>query len=136
MKKILTLILGFTLLVSANIFAQGDDCASATNAVVGPNGAPAATPTFNPNTQANTSPSCDGIDIDYDTWFSFVSPASGIVNIEEVMTTGSGDFEIAVYSGACGALVEVFCNNSTFEFAHRISGLNQGQTYYIQVFAE
>lgn len=72
-------------------------------------------------------------------WYSFTAPANGSVTIS---TCGSNlpfsDSIIALYSGACGNLVEVGCDdegcgNAQFYSTLTTNGLVPGQTYYFAV---
>ncbi len=71
-----------------------------------------------------------------DVWFSFVAPSSGNVIVETSGTGGFTDGGLAVYSGACGALVEVACNDDGGEGLFSLVegfGLTPGDTYYAAV---
>ncbi|HEX6883563.1 MAG TPA: hypothetical protein VF530_09290 [Planctomycetota bacterium] len=68
------------------------------------------------------------------TWFSFVATGTGAT----LDTEGSAvsDTLLAVYSGACGALVEIGCDDDAgtgFLSLVNVGGLTIGQTYYVQV---
>ncbi|MFL5753215.1 MAG: T9SS type A sorting domain-containing protein [Bacteroidia bacterium] len=73
-------------------------------------------------------------------WFSFIAPTSGGV----IIRTNAGtltDTQIGLYSGACGSLTLVSCNqdatgcgsNSTPNSQITATGLTAGQTYYVRV---
>lgn len=70
-----------------------------------------------------------------DVWFSFVAPASGNISIDSdfgVITDGG----MALYSGACGALTEIDCddddsNNGAMAFIEQTT-LVPGDTYFIR----
>ena len=138
MKRILTLIAGLALMATSGLFAQGNTCDEFTVTGVGPNGAPIFTPEFTPIVEMEAAyiPSCDTKNISYDVFFAFVAPASGEIRITEDLSTGSGDFEVAIWSGSCDVPVEVFCNNSTFDEIYQVTGLDGNQTYILQVFAD
>jgi hypothetical protein len=73
-------------------------------------------------------------------WYSFIAPASGMVTIE---TCSSGlpfrDSTLALYSGVCGSLVEVACDEDGCEAGEGLysrlssAALEPGQQYYICV---
>ena len=76
-----------------------------------------------------------------DTWFAFIAPASGTVNIETFAPqpiTYSDDYPYAgaaVYTGTCGSLTQMICDydnaqNNYPEF--NLTNLTPGQTYYIR----
>lgn len=68
-------------------------------------------------------------------WFSFVSPGTSAT----LSTDGSGvsDTLLAVYSGACGALTQIACNDdisgSDFHSTVTAAGLIPGNTYIVEV---
>lgn len=74
-------------------------------------------------------------------WYSFVAPASGIAYIETTPST-IATTQIALYSGACGSLSLVNCNqyppvgcSGTISDGSLINstGLTGGATYYVRV---
>ncbi len=73
-----------------------------------------------------------------DVWYSVVVPASGSLTIETDASPGTlmTDSVISVYTGTCGALVEVGCNdddgNGNFSKT-LLTGLTPGETLYIGV---
>lgn len=72
-----------------------------------------------------------------DTWYAFVAPAGGSVNISSTAITGSvySYASAAVYSGPCASLTEINCFNgwgaSVFP-SFILAGLTPGQTYYVR----
>lgn len=71
-----------------------------------------------------------------DVWFSVVVPATGEINID-LQTGVMTDSGIAFYSGTCGALTLLDCDddssaNGLMSFLRR-TGLTPGQTIYIRV---
>lgn len=72
-----------------------------------------------------------------DTWYAFVAPAGGSVNISSTAITGSvySYASAAVYSGPCASLTEITCFNgwgaSVFP-SFSLTGLTPGQTYYVR----
>ncbi len=81
------------------------------------------------------TPSCGGTFYGGDVWFKFIAPTGGNVDINTnigVVTDGV----MALYSGTCGALTELACDddggtNGLMPFISRTS-LTPGATYYIR----
>jgi hypothetical protein len=70
--------------------------------------------------------------VERDVWFTFTAPSSGSVHLN----TGA-DFEhtLAIWKGNCSALTQVFCAENPLRcdgFA-TATGLETGQTYYVQI---
>ncbi len=116
----------------------GDDCATAP--VIECN----STTTFD-NLLATTALDDPGFSCHFDgpgtqglgtVWFSFVA-ADTSVFVQTCDSGGSGDTEIAVYDGTCGAFTELACDEDGCDpgFLSQVcaSGLTIGNTYYIQV---
>lgn len=138
----LTILIAF-LLLSINGYAQpaNDACATAISIPVGNGtcssplytnvaatsvGDPATPACWNPATKSNT------------VWFSFVATTADV----EISTNFAGTLantQIAVYSGACGGLVQLACDedvNTGAGLLHTdiiLHGLTVGNTYYIMV---
>ncbi len=76
-----------------------------------------------------------------DTWYSVVVPASGSITIETKSATGSAvtDTVLGVYTGSCGALTSVGCNdddgdgNFSMLSLTSANGITPGQTLLIGV---
>ncbi|WP_294243258.1 T9SS type A sorting domain-containing protein [uncultured Chryseobacterium sp.] len=76
-----------------------------------------------------------------DTWYSVVVPASGSIKIETKAVTGSSlnDTVLGVYSGSCGALTPVGCNdddgdgNFSLLSLTAANGITPGETLLIGV---
>jgi len=73
-----------------------------------------------------------------DVWYSVVVPADGNIDIETNSDGGSTitDTVIQVYSGACGALVSVLCNDDGGPGAFSLvslTGRTPGETLYLRV---
>jgi len=87
-------------------------------------------------------PSCAS-SIDNDVWFQFT--ANGTENIVQILSADAGNnayygLGMAAYSGSCGTLTELDCNEYAYENFFGIStspmtlsSLTAGQTYYIRV---
>jgi len=83
------------------------------------------------------APSC-GFYTGSDIWFTFVAPASGIVNIETAAGSMT-DATFTVYSApSCsGPFTEIACDDDSgpgFMPTANLTGLTPGQTYYLRVF--
>lgn len=124
------------LFLQQNILAQNDNCSGAINISVGQL---ACTYVTQSNTGATNStdpaPGCAGYN-GKDVWFRFTVPASGNVTVD--MTEGTlSDVGMALYSGACGSLSLLGCddNSSNNGFMPLISqtGLTAGATIYIRI---
>ena len=113
-----------------------DDCINAIPLTVGgPNDCM-------PTTAFNNCASDSGIDHGCaaynggDVWFSFVAPASGEVWVETQAAGGFTDGGLAVYSGNCGALTLIDCDDDgglgLFSLVIA-TGLTAGETYYAAV---
>ncbi|MBS7786733.1 T9SS type A sorting domain-containing protein [Flavobacterium sp. CYK-55] len=73
-----------------------------------------------------------------DVWYSFTVPASGSFTVETDTNTGTAmtDSVVSVFSGTCGALTEVGCDDDTGNgnFSKvSVTGQNPGDTLYIGV---
>ncbi|GAB3830656.1 hypothetical protein GCM10028821_19340 [Hymenobacter jeollabukensis] len=122
-----------------------DECATATpissigvgscgTAVAGTNaGATASSTTGTP------APGCASYS-GGDVWYSLTVPANGIVQVETSQGSGTSisDTGLALYSGACGSLTLLSCNDDinsgTNNFSRlRVTGLTPGSTIYARV---
>ncbi|RTQ49590.1 T9SS type A sorting domain-containing protein [Hymenobacter gummosus] len=122
-----------------------DDCAGATpitsigvgtcgTAVAGTNVGATASPTA--GTPAPGCASYAGGDV----WYSLTVPANGIVQVATGQGSGTSlsDTGLALYSGSCGALTLIGCNDDTNVDAFsqvRATGLPPGSTIYARVWA-
>ena len=128
------LLIFFFLLVSSVFYAQNDNCS----------GAIAVTPTFtNCSYQAGTSanatqsfPSCSGGGIaDDDVWFSFIANSSSTTIT--VDPTAGYDAVIELYSGTCGTLSSIQCQDANGQNGDEVlvnTGLTPGNTYFFRIF--
>ncbi|HET8787077.1 MAG TPA: hypothetical protein VFM38_15695, partial [Candidatus Limnocylindrales bacterium] len=67
-------------------------------------------------------------------WFTFT--ATGTSATIDTNGSATGDTMLAVYSGTCGALTEIACDDDSGDgllSLVNVAGLTAGQTYYIQV---
>ncbi|MEW5675767.1 T9SS type A sorting domain-containing protein [Flavobacterium enshiense] len=97
--------------------------------------------TVGATTSSETTPvTCAGFS-GGDVWYSVVVPASGSITIETGDSTGGAtglDTVITIYSGACGSLTQVDCDDDgaptgTYSLKS-LTGLTPGQTLYIRVY--
>ncbi|MDW9378796.1 T9SS type A sorting domain-containing protein [Chryseobacterium sp. JV558] len=135
MKNLLPYVFLFAAIL---VRAQNDNCSGATSLTVGTNFASAAITTN--NTSATTDgnlPSCNPDAVE-NVWFKVVVPASGNLTLEIRETAGSSfdDSVLTVYSGSCGSLTEIDCDDDSGEdFFSMISltGQTPGNTLYVSV---
>jgi hypothetical protein len=116
-----------------------DDCSAAESitvgtafadfAIVGTNASASSTTGLTFNCQTNRK---------NDVWYSFTVPASGSFTVETDANAGTAmtDSVLSVFSGTCGALTEVGCDddsgNGNFSKVS-VTGQNPGDTLYIGV---
>jgi hypothetical protein len=105
------------LLSSFKIFAQSDNCATATSlGIVTTN--TTTTGTIVGATADQTDPSC--FVFNQNVWYTFTVPAAGGSYNITVATNGGGTAlqypDVAVFSGACGAFTELGCNTNNSNF--------------------
>lgn len=70
-------------------------------------------------------------------WYSFIA-TDNAATIQTCNSTAATDSTLNVFSGSCGALVEIGCNDdggcgAGFLSSVTVSGLVPGETYYIQI---
>ncbi|MCP4438904.1 MAG: hypothetical protein GY810_08155 [Aureispira sp.] len=71
-----------------------------------------------------------------DVWFSVVVPVGGAISIETSTNGGFTDGGLALYSGACGSLTLIECDDDDGPGAMSLisrTGLTPGNTMYIRV---
>ena len=118
--------------------AANDLCTTATALTVGTDFASnALTATSIGATTGTQVPSCSS-SVANDVWFSLVVPANGNVTVQtgEVAGSDNSDTIIAAYTGTCGALVSVGCNDDDEEGLFstlNLTGLTPGATLYVGV---
>jgi cysteine-rich repeat protein len=92
------------------------------------------------NTTLSTEPSCQG-NSSADTWYQIVVPASGSVTVETQITDPAElyDSVLTVYSGTCGSLTEIGCNDdgglddNALMSKVELTGQTAGATLYVAV---
>jgi hypothetical protein len=117
-----------------------DLCTSAEVLQVQPNSCTTQTPGTNVSATASgelPNPTCSSFGAGMDNWYSFTVPASGEVSIEVSTAGGPTDWGMSVYSGACGALTQVECDDDDgpgfFPFI-ALTGQTPGTVLYARVF--
>lgn len=134
MKKLLSYLLFFTIVF---VNAQNDNCSGAIPLTVGTDFTSGALTSTNLNATTDGSlPTCSSDAAD-NVWFTVIVPQSGNLKIKTGQASGSlfDDSVLTVYSGNCGALTEIDCNdddNSGFS-SISLSGQTPGTTLYISV---
>jgi hypothetical protein len=97
------------------------------------------------NTAATTSngaptPSCNA-NANRDVWFKVTVPASGAVTVQTVAPTGGSnitDTVINMYSGTCGTLTEIGCNDDANGLLYSqivLTGRTPGEVLYIRAWS-
>ncbi|MCB0471964.1 MAG: hypothetical protein KDC56_02775, partial [Flavobacteriaceae bacterium] len=89
-----------------------DDCLTATRLTVGYSGSENVLTGTNVNAtnSAVSSPSCASYQ-GRDVWYTATVPASGILTVETQNAGDIMDTGLAIYSGNCGALTQIACND-------------------------
>lgn len=112
---------------------SNDSCANAEIVEVGPG--VCGTPASGNNTLATDSgegdPSC-GSYAGGDIWYAFNAPTTGGILFQLLLNEWTSPY-MAVYSGACGALVELYCDEVNADTLEEITGLNDGEMYFIRL---
>ncbi len=118
-----------------------DDCANAIALTAGVVFADYALTTTSLGATSNVSdplPSCGAFGFDTngkDVWYSVVVPEAGTITIETQGNTGLTDTAIEAYSGTCGNLVSILCDDDlgvdNFSLLE-LTGLTAGETILIR----
>jgi len=128
---------GWSAVISCFTPIANDNCSGAIALPVGPT----CTNTVASNTGATPSagvpaPTCSFYS-GGDVWYSFVAPAGGAVNINtSSIAGGPTDMAMALYSGACGSLTQIACDDDLGPGLMPLinsTGLIPGQTYYLRL---
>jgi hypothetical protein len=116
-----------------------DDCSGAIEITAGGtiSSFPLTGTTQSATSTAGLPDSCQGNRLN-DVWYSVVVPASGSLTIETAAETGTAmtDSVLTIYTGSCGSLVEVGCDDDggADNFSQEVlTGLTPGETLYIAV---
>jgi hypothetical protein len=129
----LALTAGAAAMALTSARAQNDECAGALAIVDGVNGPYSnVTATNNPADPAFT---CGGTaSAAKDLWFTYLANVSGTTTFELCNPLATFDTRMALYSGTCGALTLIQCNDDACSLQSRVSGnLASGTTYYVRV---
>lgn len=136
MKK--KLLFCLSLLATTLVYAQNDDCSGATSLTVSTDFTSGAITSTNIGATTDGSlPACNSDAVE-NVWFSVVVPASGNLKIETREASGSAfdDSVLTAYSGNCGSLTEIDCNddgdNGLFSIL-TLTGQTPGATLYVSV---
>lgn len=118
-----------------------DDCSGAIALTAGPDFAanPLNTSNVGGSTTAGLIPSCQA-NVASDVWYSVVVPASGNITIETQADGGMTDSVVSVFSGDCGTLTQVGCDDdgglagpNNLMSILSLTGQTPGSTLYIAV---
>ncbi|MBD3582498.1 T9SS-dependent choice-of-anchor J family protein [Flavobacterium selenitireducens] len=120
---------------------DNDDCAGAINLAVGTDFASGAvlSTSIGATMSNEDTPSC-GIGVSGDVWFTAVVPTNGSLTVQTALALGSLNLDtvVAVYTGTCGDLTQVACNDNTgllnLFSSVTVDGLDPGSTVYIAVY--
>ncbi|HRG00699.1 MAG TPA: proprotein convertase P-domain-containing protein, partial [Bacteroidia bacterium] len=122
--------------VSINLFSQSLGNNTCATAVTVPTTGVCVT--GNNNTATSTgdgTASC--FTVENGVWFKFVAPASGIVDITTSDVATNFDTQLTLYSGTCGSLVELDCDDQSGTLPNsaliHAECLTPGQTYYVML---
>jgi len=111
-----------------------DDCAGAVALTVNPDyncGVTTAGSTASATQSTETAPTIGASGVNDDVWYSFTATnATHTVSLSNIYGTVT-DMAMAVYSGACGALVHI---QSSDPNEMTVTGLTPGQTYRVRVY--
>lgn len=112
-----------------------DNCSGAVSLTVNPTNACTVSTSGTTAGATQSQSGCAG-NADDDVWYSFVATATS--HVVRVTPTTLSDAVIQVFSGACGSLVSLDCEDSTVglnEEASTLTGLTIGATYIVRVYS-
>lgn len=121
--------------------SDNDDCAGAVNLIVGTDFASGAilSTSIGATTSAEDTPSC-GVGVSGDVWFTATVPDNGSLTVQTALALGSLNLDtvVAIYTGTCGDLSQVACNDNTslLNLFSSVTAdeLTPGSTVYIAVY--
>ncbi len=128
----------FFLFITSFVNAQNNNCSGAVSLVLGTNFATGEVTSTNvAATSDGPTASCQ-TDAAENVWFTVVVPASGKLTIETQSVTSSlfNDSVLSVYSGTCGSLIQVACDDDSGQGSFSLvslTGQTPGATLYISV---
>jgi len=108
-----------------------DDCADAATVNLGHNG------TFDLVAATPSTPvaSCEGAN-DPDVWFRYTAQCTGTLRADTCATAGTTDTSVSIWSGSCGSLAEIGCDdNGCGVHSAATANVVMGTDYYIKVAA-
>ncbi|WP_104734246.1 T9SS type A sorting domain-containing protein [Hanstruepera ponticola] len=108
-----------------------DDCDGAVGLTVNASDNPCAVVYETDHTDAtdsNATFSCDTTGVNLDSWYTFVAPASGSVDVEVTNGSQSGTTEMALFDSCSGT--QLACASGTDQ---RFEGLTAGTTYTLAI---
>ncbi|RZJ67057.1 MAG: T9SS type A sorting domain-containing protein [Flavobacterium sp.] len=127
--------------LNANVDLDNDECedAIAVNVGVDFQSGSILSTSIGASTSSQENPSCATL-IANDVWFTTVVPASGSLVVQTGLALGSLNLDtvIAVFTGTCGNLTQVACNDNVnllnLFSSVSVSGLTPGETVYVAVY--
>jgi hypothetical protein len=125
----------FTLCVNTPTPMTNDNCSGAISLIVNPSTACVNSTTGTTLGATQSMTGCTGT-ADDDVWFSFV--ATSTMHVVTISTITLYDAVIQIFSGSCGSLTNVLCEDNTFgtsDEAATLTGLTPGNTYYVRVYS-
>ncbi len=138
-NKLHLLFLFYCSLISAQAWAQGDDCSSATAITVGTSCIFTTYDNSGFNDSGDTpQPTCGFYSAGdaEDVWFSVTVPLSGELTFDS-QAGGITDGAMTIYRGTCGSLTQIECDDDDGTgFMPQIvrTGLTPGETIYIRFY--
>ncbi|MCX8531366.1 T9SS type A sorting domain-containing protein [Chryseobacterium luquanense] len=109
-----------------------DNCSGAVTLTVNPDylcGATTTGTTVSATQSTETAPTCGATGVNDDVWYKFTA-TNALHRISLTNVSASTDMAMAIYSGACGSLVQVMCSDpDTMD----VTGLTPGNSYFVRV---
>lgn len=127
-------IVAAALSLISSVLAQ-DTCATAIVVGAGANGPFTNVGMTNSTTlEGAPAPTCVATSFDRDFWCAFTAPCTGTATFSTCSMT-TGDPVMAVYSGTCGALTQLGCNDDSCGARSQLTGIavTAGSTYYVRL---
>lgn len=113
------------------IAPANDECVDATVVALGPNGA------FDLAGASPSTPaaSCSNAN-DPDVWFRYTAQCTGTLRADTCASAGATDTSVSIWSGSCGALVEIGCDdNGCGVHSAATANVTMGNDYWLKVAA-
>ena len=121
--------------VSLTSEVYNDECITARSLPVNPATTCANSVNGTAQFATQSQPGCTG-SADDDVWYSFI--ATSTIHSVTVTPGTLNDAVLEVFSGTCGSLTSLVCQDTTINFSPEvatISGLTIGATYYVRVYS-